>query len=67
MPSALLRVAVALLAGISVVLLLMPASGDLVSRCFGFLGYEVPCASWPSQVAGAITTVIVMGVIWLRR
>ena len=51
------KVAVAMLAGVIVLVLLYPASGvdPLPPRCFSVFGYSVPCDAWVSWAAGAAT------------
>jgi hypothetical protein len=54
-------VALAVLAGVVVLVVLFPGSGvdSLPPRCFAFVGYEVPCAGAVAPLAGAGTAVLV--------
>lgn len=59
------RVAIALLAGLAVVVLLLPASGidTIPPQCHSIFGYNVPCEGrpWLAVALGAVTA----GVVWL--
>lgn len=62
------KVAVALLAGLAVLVLLFPSSGiDIVPPlCFSAFGYTVPCEVWPAVAAGAETAAVVGLALWLK-
>ena len=62
------NVAVALLAGLVVLVLLFPVAGidPIPPRCFSAFGYTVPCEAGLSQAAGAATAGIVGLALWLR-
>lgn len=62
-------VAVALLAGLVVLVLLFPASGvePIPPQCFSVFGYTVPCDAGLSWAAGAATAGIVGLSLWLKR
>lgn len=66
-PSA--KVAVAVLAGLIVLVLLFPASGVDTSppQCFSAFGYTVPCEAlpWPAVAAGAATAAVVGLFLWI--
>lgn len=55
------KVVVALLAGLVVLLLLLPGSGvdTQPPQCYSMFGYSVPCGSWPAVAAGAATAGVV--------
>ena len=62
------KVAVALLAGLVVLVLLFPASGidPLPPQCFSVLGYTVPCGGGLAVAAGAATAGVVGLSLWLK-
>lgn len=69
------KVAVSLIAGIVVIVLLIPASGvdTLPPTCWSVFGYEVPCGPGPpglayaslAYAAGAATAAVVGFAFWL--
>lgn len=61
-------IGVALLVGLLVLVLLAPASGadTLPPKCWGMLGYSVPCGSALSLAAGAVTAGIVGLALWFN-
>jgi hypothetical protein len=62
------KVAVALLAGLVVLVLLFPASGiePIPPRCFSVFGYEVPCGGGLGVATGAATAAVVGLALWLK-
>jgi hypothetical protein len=62
-----MRVAIAVAAGLIVVLLLFPASGidPIPPRCFSIVGYEVPCAAGVAWIAGIAAAGLVFAALWL--
>ena len=52
---------IALVAGLVVLLLLFPGSGNANQppECYSMFGYVVPCDAWVAWVAGATTTGLV--------
>ncbi len=60
-------IAVALLAGIAVLLLLFPASGIVPQppECYSVFGYTVPCDGRLGVVAGAATAGLVGVALWM--
>jgi len=66
--AAVMRVAVALLAGLVVLVLLFPAHGidPIPPQCFSLIGYTVPCADGFAPAAGAATAGVVGLLLWLR-
>jgi integral membrane sensor domain MASE1 len=62
------KVAIALIAGLVVLVLLFPGSGisTLPPECFSAFGYTVPCEVWPAVAAGAATAVVVGLALWLK-
>jgi len=58
---------VALLAGLTVFLLLFPASGtaSLPPECYSMLGYVVPCEAWVAWAAGTATAGLVGVGLWM--
>ena len=62
------KVAVALLAGLVVLVLLFPWGGGqdpIPPTCFGMFGwYTVPCGGWPALAAGGLTAGVVWLVLW---
>lgn len=63
------KVAVALLAGLVVLVLLFPASGiePIPPECFSVFRYTVPCQGGVAIVAGAATAAVVGSLLWLKR
>lgn len=63
------KVALAMLAGLVVLVLLFPASGidPLPPQCFSVFGYTVPCEPGASLAAAAATAALVGVLLWLRR
>ena len=59
-------IAVALLAGLAVLLLLFPGSGNdaLPPTCYSLFGYIVPCDAWVAWAAGAGTAGLVALALW---
>jgi hypothetical protein len=62
------KVALALLAGLIVLVLLFPASGvdPIPPRCFSVLGYSVPCGGGLAVTAGAASAAAVGLALWLK-
>jgi hypothetical protein len=64
------KVAIALLAGLVVLVLLFPWGGGQPSdppTCFGMFGWwTVPCEGWAAPVAGAATVGVVGLALWLN-
>ena len=62
------KVALALVAGIAVLVLLFPASGidPLPPQCFSVFGYSVPCGGGLAVAAGAATAGVVSLALWLK-
>lgn len=60
-------IAVALLAGLAVVLLLLPGSGidRQPPECYSVFGCVVPCDAWVAWAAGAATAGIVGLALWM--
>lgn len=67
-PSTATKLAVALLAGLVVILLLFPASGvdSGPPVCRAMVGYKVPCEAWVAWAAAAATAGIVAFWLWRR-
>jgi hypothetical protein len=59
-----MRYALALLAGVLVLAILVPASGAGF-RCYSFFAFEVPCEGWLAIVGGAATAGLVASALWL--
>lgn len=66
--AAVVRVGVALLAGLVVLVLLFPAHGidPIPPQCFSLIGYTVPCEDGLALAAGATTAGVVGLLLWLR-
>ncbi len=62
------RFAVALIAGLVVFVLLIPAGGvdTLPPQCWSVFGYGVPCSGGVSVAAGAATTAVIGVTLWLN-
>ena len=62
-------IVVALLAGLAVVLLLFPGSGNSAQppQCYSIFGYLVPCDAWVAWAAGAATAGVVGLALWGDR
>ncbi|MCA1569959.1 MAG: hypothetical protein LC798_06480 [Chloroflexi bacterium] len=62
------NVALALLAGLVVLVLLFPGSGidRQPPECYSVFGYVVPCEAGWAVAAGAATAGVVAMVLWLR-
>jgi hypothetical protein len=60
-------IVVALLAGLVVVLLLLPGSGidRQPPECYSVFGYAVPCDAWVAWAAGAATAGVVGLALWV--
>lgn len=60
---------VALLAGLVVLVLLFPGSGNAAQppTCYSVFGYVVPCDAWVAWVAGAATPVLVGLGLWMNE
>ncbi|MEX1171625.1 MAG: hypothetical protein WEG56_03325 [Chloroflexota bacterium] len=58
----------ALLAGLVVLLLLFPGSGNSAQppECYSMFGYVVPCDAWVSWAAGAAAAGLVGLVLWMN-
>jgi hypothetical protein len=63
------QVAVPLVAGILVLVLLLPAGGNdaFPPQCSSVYNYQVPCTPWLAFAAGAATAGIVGLALWLFR
>lgn len=61
------KVAMALLAGIAVLVLLLPASGiePQPPVCYSVFGYTVPCDAGWTLAAGAATAGVVGWLLWI--
>jgi len=61
------KVALALLAGLVVLVLLFPGSGvdTLPPQCVSVFGYSVPCAGGVAVAAGAATAGVVGLLLWI--
>ena len=61
-------IAIALVAGLVVLLALFPASGvdTLPPECYSMFGYVVPCDAWISWVAGAAVAGLVGVGLWMN-
>lgn len=59
-------IVVALLAGLAVVLLLFPGSGNSAQppQCYSIFGYLVPCDAWVAWAAGAATAGVAGLALW---
>jgi hypothetical protein len=59
-------IVVALLAGLAVVVLLVPGSGidRQPPECYSVFGYVVPCDAWVAWAAGATTAAVVGLGLW---
>lgn len=59
---------VALLAGLVVLVLLFPGSGNAAQppTCYSVFGYVVPCDAWVAWVAGTATAGLVGLGLWVR-
>ncbi|MEX1171363.1 MAG: hypothetical protein WEG56_02005 [Chloroflexota bacterium] len=62
------NLAIALLAGLVVLVLLFPASGidPIPPECYSVFGYVVPCADGLAVGAAIVVAVIVGALLWLR-
>lgn len=60
-------IVVALLAGLVVLLLLLPAGGVHTDppACYSYLFYPVPCDLWAAPLAGAVTAGLVGFGFWM--
>ena len=60
-------IAVAVLAGLVVLILLFPGSGNAAQppTCYSVFGYVVPCAAWVSGVVAAATAGLVGIGLWI--
>jgi hypothetical protein len=61
-------IVVALLAGLVVLVLLFPGSGNAAQppTCYSMFGYVVPCDAWVSWVAAAATAGLVGMGMWMN-
>lgn len=61
------KVAVAVLAGLVVLVLLFPASGvdTLPPECYSVFGYTVPCGGGLAVAAGTATAAVIGVVLWI--
>ena len=63
------KVALAVVAGLIVLVLLFPASGiqPIPPVCYSVFGYVVPCGEGWALAAGAAAAVFVGVTVWLKR
>lgn len=64
--SSLETIVVAIVAGLTVLLLLAPAHGvdTLPPQCYSMLGYPVPCERWVAPLAAAAMAGLVGWLLW---